>query len=328
RHPGPRAAQRRAGRSRGPGGPSTTRTVGIFGSAFVILAVVIIVLLSTLGGGGTASASLGRGIPTKVAPASIVNGLANVPPSKFAEARLGGGQVVFVGGPVKKLSGQPSLTLNGKPLVVFVGAHYCPFCAATRWPLAIALDQFGSFTGLGLTASSPVDFAPNTHSLDWSGATYHSKYLAFSETEETTNTCSKVVVNPRPPPAHICASLADYGILQRPDALARRLTSKYDSPTYWGQNAGGIPFIDIGNRFIENGAPFPGSLTAYPPISLHGYSWAEIVNSLQAPIAGSPGQAILGAANVYMAALCEVTGGRPGSVCNQSYVKFAAKTLG
>src|SRR5712692_8559609 len=46
------------------------------------------------------------------------------------------------------------LTGNGKPEVVYVGAEYCPFCAAERWALSVALSRFGSFSGLHLIHSS------------------------------------------------------------------------------------------------------------------------------------------------------------------------------
>ncbi|MGH9296299.1 MAG: DUF929 family protein, partial [Acidimicrobiales bacterium] len=284
---------------------------------------MIIVLISTVGGGGKGPAAAGQGISSRAAPASIVNGLANVPASKFAEAGLGGSGVTFLAsrGPVVALKGKSPLTLGGKPLVLYLGAQFCPFCAATRWPLVIALDRFGSFSGLKLSASSPVDFAPNTRTLDIAQATYHSRYLAFEETEQTTNTCHDVVSNPDPPPKYACVSTADYGRLQTADALTQRLISAYDTATYFsGPEPGGIPFVDMGNRFIESGAPFYSTATQNPPISLAGYSWAQIVASLQAPIAGSPGQAILGAANHYVAAFCQMTGGKPGSVCNQSFV--------
>ncbi len=38
--------------------------------------------------------------------------------------------------------------LDGKPEVLFVGAEFCPFCAAERWPLIVALSRFGRFTAL------------------------------------------------------------------------------------------------------------------------------------------------------------------------------------
>ncbi|MDA8039213.1 MAG: DUF929 family protein, partial [Actinomycetota bacterium] len=270
----------------------------------------------------------GTGITTRVAPASIVSGLANVTTAELTEAASGGSQVAFTSssGPVFPIKASP-LTANGKPLVLYVGAEYCPFCAATRWALVVALDKFGSFSGLDVTASSPVDFAPNTHTLSFVNAKYHSQYLAFESIEELGNSCSSVSRNPNPPPAYVCNSLADYQTLQRPDAAQSRLLSTYDSARYVGQaNAGAIPFIDIGNRWIEAGAPYAGS-TGVPPSSLSGLSWQQIVNTLSAPISGSPGQAILGAANHYIAAFCNLISGSKPAICHAAIVTAVEKTI-
>src|SRR5438876_6623085 len=37
---------------------------------------------------------------------------------------------------------------HGKPVVLYVGAQYCPFCAAERWALVLALSRFGHWAGL------------------------------------------------------------------------------------------------------------------------------------------------------------------------------------
>jgi|GEM_PF-1311538 len=324
-----RPPQRGRRRSRG-GMTSTTRNAALFGSIFVVLAVVIIVLVSTLGGSGGVSSSAGKGFTSKPAPASITSGLAGVTNAELSQAGAGGGQVIFnsTSGPVYSLHGQPPLTQNGKPLVAFFGAEYCPFCAATRWALVVALDKFGTFSGLQITKSSPVDFAPNTPTLDFSKATYQSQYLSFVEDEQLSNSCTKAVSNPSPPPKYACASLADYPILQKPTKFMERLVTKYDSSTFVGPNAaGGIPFVDIGNRWVESGAPYPSSQTQFPPVSLDGLTWQQIVGSLQAPQAGSTGQAILGAANDYIAAFCELLGGKGPAICHASFITALEKTI-
>src|SRR5205823_15010475 len=43
---------------------------------------------------------------------------------------------------------------SGKPEVLYIGAEYCPFCAAERWSLVYALARFGTFKGLLLSTSS------------------------------------------------------------------------------------------------------------------------------------------------------------------------------
>ncbi len=34
--------------------------------------------------------------------------------------------------------GQPALTSGGKPQIVYMGAEYCPYCAAERWAMVVA----------------------------------------------------------------------------------------------------------------------------------------------------------------------------------------------
>ena len=48
----------------------------------------------------------------------------------------------------------PPLTASGPAQILFVGAEYCPFCAAERWPLVVALARFGRFPVLHDAASS------------------------------------------------------------------------------------------------------------------------------------------------------------------------------
>ena len=80
--------------------------------------------------------------------------------------------------PPTKISG-PALTSHGKPEVLYVGAEYCPYCAAERWAVAAALSRFGTLHGIGETTSSPSDVYPSTNTLSFHGATYTSPVLAF-----------------------------------------------------------------------------------------------------------------------------------------------------
>jgi hypothetical protein len=311
---------------RAPQQRSTTVTAGIFGSVFVVLAVVVIVLIATLGG-GKGKVAAGASIPTKPAPASIVSGVTQVPASELNAAGAGGGQVIFLGAegsgsPVVAIKNPKSLTVNGKPEVVYVGGEFCPFCAATRWALAIALSKFGTLSGLKITASSPDDFAPNTRTLSFDGVTYSSPYISFSETEQVSNVCTGTQANPNPPPALEC--VAGYTALQKAPADVLALVTKYDaSPYFPAKSAGGIPFIDMGGKYVEDGAPYPSTATAFPPISMAGLSWAQIVATFSVPTTGV-GQAVLGAANHYIAAFCQLTHNKPGSVCTMSGVKAVA----
>src|ERR1022692_1312734 len=76
----------------------------------------------------------------------------------------------------------PLLVADRKPEVVFVGAQYCPYCAAERWALAVALSRFGAFSGLQLIRSSSTEVYPNTATLSFYRSSYSSKRLVFVST--------------------------------------------------------------------------------------------------------------------------------------------------
>ena len=62
--------------------------------------------------------------------------------------------------PLIATSGQPALTSGGKPEILYMGAEYCPYCAAERWAMVVALSRFGTFSNLHLIHSSSADVYP------------------------------------------------------------------------------------------------------------------------------------------------------------------------
>ena len=76
---------------------------------------------------------------------------------------------------------------DGKPLITYIGAEYCPYCAAERWSLAVALSRFGTFSNLSGTHSSDSDVYPDTQTLSFYGSSYTSPYVDFQPVEEATN---------------------------------------------------------------------------------------------------------------------------------------------
>jgi hypothetical protein len=308
------------------GGSSTARTVGIFGGTLVVLVAVIIILFSTLSGSGKGGAKNDPYIAPFPAKAAIVNAVEHVPNSELAAAGNATGVVSAVG---KKGSGANLVAINapetsgGKVVITYVGAEYCPYCAATRWALAIALSKFGTLSGLQQTASTPLDVYPSTHTLSFAKVKYSSPYVVFRETEELSNDCAagSVVANPQGgAPAYVCQN-GNYKPLQAPTKAVSALVNKYDSVTYFGSldsGGAGIPFIDIGGKYIESGA-------LYDPGLLANATWTQIVNAFRAPTQGI-GQAILGSANRYIAMICQAAHNKP-AVCSQGYVKSAEKAL-
>ena len=86
---------------------------------------------------------------------------------------------------IKKVSGTPLSGPDGHPEVFYLGAEYCPYCAAERWPMIVALSRFGTFSGLKTTSSSSTDIYPNTPTFTFHGATYTSQYVDFVSVETT-----------------------------------------------------------------------------------------------------------------------------------------------
>ena len=197
----------------------------------------------------------------------------------------------------------PALTAGGKPKVLYVGAEYCPFCAAQRWPVVVALSRFGTWSGLGQTTSASDDVYPDTSTLSFHGATYASDYLSFTGVE--TNGRTKVN--------------GQYAKLDQLTAADSKTFQTYDQPPYITGSAGGIPFLDLGGSYVSSGASFDPQLLA-------GMSHRQVAAALADPT--SPvAKAVDGSANVITAALCEVTGQQPTAVCTAPGVAAAAKTL-
>ena len=193
--------------------------------------------------------------------------------------------------------GTPPLEQNGKPEILYMGAEYCPYCAAERWPVVVALSRFGHFTNLGGTASSASDIYPNTETFTFHGATYTSDTVSFDPVETQSNQGKT---------------------LETPTQEEQALIGQYDQPPYTTQ-AGAIPFLMIGNKFVNIGA-------SYSPSVLAGKSRDEIAADLSDPNSDVT-QAIGGTANTLTAAICRATNGAPSSVCSSAGVKAADATL-
>src|SRR5205814_1816051 len=95
--------------------------------------------------------------PAPDTAAALITGLTSLPASEFETVGQGSASSL-----IKPATGDVLTGASGKPQVLYVGGEFCPFCAAERWPLIIALSRFGTFTGLDATASSESIEFPNT----------------------------------------------------------------------------------------------------------------------------------------------------------------------
>jgi hypothetical protein len=261
----------------------------------VVLAVLVTLVVVKLTNGTTSPAAAG---PTRTAlPATVVDQITTLSQSTLDTIGAPSGVVL----PTPVVNGPP-LTLGGVPEVLYIGAEYCPFCAAERWALTEALSRFGSFSGLGSTHSATQDVYPNTQTLSYYGSSFTSPYLAFVPVETTTNQPDG----------------SSYTPLQPLTAGESTLLATYDRPPY-SSSSGGIPFIDIANKWIISGASFDPGL-------LGGQSLSAIATALGDP--SSPiAAAVDGAANVLTAAMCDATGSQPVAVCQTPGVAAAQRRL-
>lgn len=255
--------------------------------AACVLAVVGVVG-AMIGIAATSQSSSSSTSGTAPAAASLVNAVAH--PSDAAVNGVGTDAVTVW---PRAVSDTP-LTSGGKPLVLYIGAEYCPYCAAERWPMVQALSRFGTFSGLRTARSGANDVYPNTPTFSFHGATYHSDYIAFDARELYTSEQRN----------------GHYVRLDTMTSEQSKLLSRYGD---------GFPFLDLGGRFVQPGVSFK-------PDVLHEMAWEDIAASLsdpQQPVA----RAVDGTANVLTAAICELTAGQPSNVCTAAPVASARAKL-
>jgi hypothetical protein len=266
-----------------------------------LLLVILPVAVVLVAVGALIVVRLTRSTPTSGPAAAtgtdaVISAVTSVPGGVLDQ--VGVGSVTVFPKPVDA----PALTEGGKPRVLYVGAEYCPYCAAERWPMVVAMSRFGTFTGLGQTASSARDVSPSTPTLTFHGSSFSSPTVAFTGVETESNQ----IVN------------GQYAPLDQLSAADEQVFSTYNSPPYVDQ-AGSIPFVDIGGRYLIAGA-------SYSPDLLKGKTHQQIASALADPTS-EIAQAVDGTANVITAAICASTKNAPADVCSAAGVQAAAKNL-
>jgi hypothetical protein len=297
-----------------PDGRPTNRTARFaWGAVAVLLVGVIALVIYALSGSPAPPGVVHRSATS----AEVLAEVTRVPASVF--------DAVGVSAPGTRLAvptvvhGQPALGAAGRPEVLYVGAEFCPFCGAERWPLVVALSRFGRFTRLDNVQSAPNSVFAGIQSFTFVGSSYTSRYLTFTGLEVYSDSVDASgaftrIASPTPAQA---ALLARYG------------GAGAGSP-------GSYPLVDIDNAMVASTSGFS------PAVLLH-QSQAAIAGSLAqagerptptapgsppAPTGDATGRAIVASANYLTAGICEVTGQRPGRVCGSRGVRVARAALG
>jgi hypothetical protein len=279
------AAQREAARR----AQQRNRILLTVGSVAVVLAVVAaFVLIKVLGG---KSSQAQQPVTGTLLPASVSRLVTGVPVSTLAA--VGAGSVpAFLQASHQThaftpITGPPLLS-NGKPEMLYIGAEFCPYCAGMRWAMAAALSRFGTLSPLrGIHSAPSPEIYPNTATLTFYQSTYTSKYLSFVPVEHQT---------------------VDHQPLQPLTKQQERIWSRYEPDP----NTRGYPFTNIGNRFMAT--------VLFAPAAMADKTWSQIASAMQDP--SSPiARDVIGAANYFTAAICQVTGNRPASTCSAPFIK-------
>jgi hypothetical protein len=234
----PRGGQKRSGGARRPapkrpprGRQATVQAARrrrnlIAGTAVAVVVIVVAVLVIVFATSGSSGSNNER----QPIPAAVLPQVTTPVPMSTLNAALakesGQGNVVAP----TTISGPPR-TVNGKPELLYVGAEFCPICATERWPLTVALNQFGHFTNLRQIHSAADD--GNIATLTYYQAQYTSPYLTFT-TYEVEN--------------------RNHAPLETPPAAVQSLWTNATKNIQGGPDT--FPFIDMNGKWQLTSAQF------------------------------------------------------------------------
>lgn len=180
---------------------------------------------------------------------------------------------------------EPLKRASGKSLVFFMGAGFCPFCAAERWAIVEALGKFGKWEGLVETTSADHDEKYlNIPTVSFARAKYESEYVEFVGRETADRNFEPLQE----------LEEKDYEILDtfNPDQI--------------------IPFLLVDGQFMQVGS-------GYSPQILEGMDHAKVKAELGNP-ASPVGKAMQAEIDNIAALICKSIGGKAGA-CNSENIK-------
>ena len=183
-------------------------------------------------------------------------------------------------------TGQPVLMYNNLPEIYLASEDNCPYCAAIRWSILIALSRFGVWNNIQPVYSSSTDVYPNTPSMSVACISYVSPYISFVE---------------------VTSSDVNGKHLQIPTQQETDMFKQFNP----GDE--GLPFVSIANQYIQIGSSFS-------PDILAGMSQADVTANLNDPT-NPVTQAIVTAANYFVDKILVLTNNMPENIKNFSVLK-------
>lgn len=235
----------------------------------VVIAVIAVIAITQSG----KTKNNPNGDPTAASP-TIVNAVTGVTSAAYNQVGQGSANLDAV-----KAINDPPLTDAGKPELLFIGAEFCPYCAAERWSLINALSRFGTFSNLYQVRSATDD--GNLATFSFRKSSYTSKYLSFVPVEDEDRNSQQ---------------------LMTPTSAQTTIWKKYTSQSF--------PFLYYGGKYVQ-------TQVGFNELDLSGLDWTQITDDLNNPTS-KIAKDILGEANIDTALICKMTGGQPSSVCSAS----------
>jgi Domain of unknown function (DUF929) len=182
-------------------------------------------------------------------------------------------------------SSAPGWTQGGAPVFFFVGSIACPYCSASSWAMYLAMQRFGTVTGISFGHSNPGDTPASIPEVILANAQVSSQYVAFVVLEGTVDTQITI------PPAGSCTQQA--------------YISAYDT-------GGSIPFNVINGQYVHVG-------TMVDPTAIQQYSPQQVLGQLQNQ-SGPAWNAISPAMYMIEAFIVKANGGVPMNVAQDPNV--------
>ena len=183
------------------------------------------------------------------------------------------------------ISDAPLKRPSGKSLVFFMGAGFCPYCAAERWAIVTALSKFGTWEGIVEDSSAGHDEKYlNIPTLSFARTRYDSELIEFIGRETSDRNFEPLQE----------LDDKDYEILDtfNPDQI--------------------IPFLMIDGQFMQVGS-------GYSPQLLEGLDHAKVKAAL-ADVNSAVGKAIDSEASNIVAMICKSIGGK-AEICSSDNIR-------
>lgn len=261
----------------------------------VVVAIVIgifIVIGNQQGKSTTSSGSSSTATSSDPAAASAFTTLTSI--DQHTLATIGTGNATNSLAAVK---GQPIWKgQDGKPVFFYMGGEFCPYCAAQRWGMVVALSRFGTFNQPLTPITSSED---NISTFSFYKSSYTSKYIDLDAKEVSDNQGQQ---------------------LEQLTSEENQIVQRYNVPPYVpGSSGTSIPFISVANQEVAGGS-------FYQPQTVIGLSYQDISNQLGNP-SSNVAKGILGTANYLTAAICQVTNNQPANVCTADPIPHIQSSL-